>query len=199
MPGIRELYTDIYHAVMGAIAHPLRGIIVEPITGTPAYDPWQTGDRKVTISVTPSGASYPRRYDNVPYSGVGTGQNFDTPPNPGDYVDVVFKGGSTEFPTIVGHHAGTKSSQESAAAFSSRSAPAAQAVSLGIFSSTLPSLFPGLDYFSGIPSLTADPSTLLTLTAAPEYPPLYDGPLGLGTRSGSNFSLESPFPSIGGF
>lgn len=195
MPGLRELYSDMYHHIMGAIAHPLRGIIIEPIEG-PAYTAWQTGDKRVTIRVTPSGASYPRKYVNVPYSGLGSGTDFATPPSPGDYVDVVFKGGSTEFPTIIGRHGGDASSKAAAVAVSTRVTPPTQATSMGIFSSTNPGMFSefGADLgLNGSPSLQADIANIFKLKTAPIIlaQPLDFGPMGLGTISGSNFSKSN--------
>lgn len=169
MAGLRELYGDMYHWLMGAMAHPLRGMITEPIEGQAETD-WQKGIRKVTISVTPSGASYPRTYVGVPYSVMGESTDFKTPPNAGDYVDVVFKGGSSEFPTVVGRHGGTETSKAAAAASASRSVPPTSAASLGILSSNFPSLFPGLPGLSPVFNpIPTDPFSLAPLPGLPAF------------------------------
>ena len=172
MAGLRELYGDMYHWVMGAMAHPLRGIITEPIEGQAETD-WQNGLRKVTISVTPSGASYPRRYVGVPYSVMGESTDFKIPPQSGDYVDVVFKGGSSEFPTIVGRHAGTEASRASAQALATRPVPPTTATSLGILSSNFPNMFPGIPPLPGLSALfspvSADPFSLPLPPSLPAF------------------------------
>lgn len=146
---------------MGSMAHPLRGIITEPIEGD-ADTKWQSGLRCVTISVTPSGASYPRTYFGVPYSILGeSSADFKTPPSAGDYVDVIFKGGSSEFPTVIGRHGGTATSQAAALALSSRSAVPAGTASLGILSASLSGTFPELKLeSSGFSFPTMDPTSL---------------------------------------
>jgi hypothetical protein len=168
MPGMKELYSELCRMVMGAMAHPLRGIIIEP----PDDAQWQSGVRQVTIAVTPSGASFPRTYENTPYSGIGdSATDFQKPPNSGDYVDVMFKGGSTEFPTIVGRHAGNATSQAAAVSIAARAAPPVQVFQFGILSS-LTDASGGFSLSGVVPSLfnnTPDQAVL--------YDPLASDPL----------------------
>ena len=104
MPNISELCERIREKVLGAISHPLRGIIVE----VPEDSIWyrQGGSRCISVEVTPSGASYPRRFDRVPWNNLAAPDQNQGKPRPGDFVTILFKGGSSEFPVVTSYHPG---------------------------------------------------------------------------------------------
>lgn len=117
MPGLMDLYAELTRRVAGSLSHPLRGIVTE----VQDDDGWFAQNvRTVSVRVTPSGASYPRDYTGVPWNSLAQTGLWQHKPAVGDYVDLVFKGGSSEFPAVVGFHPGTATSLRIAAGQASR-------------------------------------------------------------------------------
>ena len=93
MANTPKLFRDIADFITGYIAHPLRGVLTEvppDFLTNPAP--------LVTVRVTPSGASYSRDMRNVPWNVSSDPAQSRRPPAIGDYVALVFKGGSRSSP-----------------------------------------------------------------------------------------------------
>jgi len=134
---------------LNSIAVAGRGIILDEVP----EDLWHlaAGFFFVTIQMSSHNSSIPRKYENVPWpyeSGIDMWVNR---PRAGDYVDVVFKGGNSENPTIVAHHPGDATVDSRTQAIQ----PRATVPTAGILASTLDAIQPITSLIPGISLLNA--------------------------------------------